>query len=154
MSESTPAHTSPKSTAPDAAPTGARSPRRAAAPRTILVAAALDVVLLLVFVLIGRNSHDEGFNVLGALNTWWPFLLGLAVGWAATRAWRYPFEVVLPGIPIWLFTVAVGMLFRTLTGQGVAVSFVIVTLIVTGVFLLGWRLLARVIVKRRARSAR
>ncbi|CAN5320068.1 DUF3054 domain-containing protein [soil metagenome] len=153
MSESTPSSPSANATAPDAAPPGARTLRSAATPRSILVAAVLDVALVLVFVLIGRNSHDEGFSLLGTLNTWWPFLAGLAVGWVATRAWRYPFAVVLPGIPIWLFTVAVGMLFRTLSGQGVAVGFVIVALIVLGVFLLGWRLLAGVVVRRRRAHA-
>ncbi|RFA21782.1 DUF3054 domain-containing protein [Subtercola boreus] len=118
-------------------------------PRRVVTALVLDVVLVLAFVLIGRSSHDEGFSIVGTLMTWWPFLLGLAVGWLATRAWRYPFAPVLPGIPIWLFTVVVGMLFRVLSGQDVAVSFVIVTIIVLGVFLLGWRLIAGLVLRRR-----
>ena len=118
----------------------------------VLLAAVLDVVLVSAFVLIGRGNHAEAFDVSGILVTLWPFLTGLVVGWLATRAWRYPFAPVLPGIPIWLFTVAVGMLFRLLSGQGVAVSFVIVSIIVLGVFLLGWRLIAGVVVRRRARN--
>lgn len=118
-------------------------------PRRVIVALVLDVVLVLAFVLIGRGNHAEGFSIADTLVTWWPFLAGLAVGWLATRAWRYPFRIVLPGIPIWLFTVAVGMLFRVVTNQGVAVSFVIVAVIVLGVFLLGWRFIAGLITSRR-----
>jgi hypothetical protein len=39
--------------------------------------------------------------------------------------------------------VAVGMLLRVVAGQGTAVSFIIVALCFLGLFLLGWRLLAR-----------
>ncbi|RFA14287.1 hypothetical protein B7R21_06795 [Subtercola boreus] len=118
----------------------------------VVLALVIDIVLVLAFVIIGRGNHAEAFSLPGILTTWWPFLLGLAVGWLATRAWRHPFALVLPGIPIWLFTVAVGMLFRLLSGQGVAVSFVIVAIIVLGVFLLGWRLIAGAILRRRARA--
>src|ERR1700712_5161467 len=124
--------------------------RRPAATRTIVLAAVADLVLVLVFVLIGRSSHSEGFSFGGTLVTFWPFLVGLIVGWVATRAWRYPLRLVLPGIPIWLFTVAVGMFLRVLSGQGVEGRFVIVALIVLGVFLLGWRLIVGAIVRRGA----
>ncbi|MCU1481579.1 MAG: rane protein [Subtercola sp.] len=126
-------------------PTPVRHP---APTRTIVIAAVVDVVLVLVFVLIGRSSHSEGFSLGGTLVTFWPFLVGLVVGWVATRAWRYPLRLVLPGIPIWLFTVAVGMFLRVLSGQGVEVSFVIVALIVLGVFLLGWRLIGGFVSRR------
>ncbi|MCU1477958.1 MAG: rane protein [Subtercola sp.] len=127
--------------------------RRPAATRTIVLAAVADLVLVLVFVLIGRSSHSEGFSLGGSLVTFWPFAVGLVVGWLATRAWRYPVRVVLPGIPIWLFTVVVGMFLRVLSGQGVEVSFVIVALIVLGVFLLGWRLIAGAVAKRTDKRA-
>ncbi|MDF2443349.1 MAG: hypothetical protein JWR01_1552 [Subtercola sp.] len=133
-------------------PAPPRKVRPPVPPLHIVLALVFDVVLVLAFVIIGRGNHAEAFSVPGILTTWWPFLLGLAVGWIATRAWRYPFALVLPGIPIWLFTVAVGMLFRLLSGQGVAVSFVIVAIIVLGVFLLGWRAIAGAILRRRARA--
>ncbi|MEF2976563.1 DUF3054 domain-containing protein [Subtercola sp. YIM 133946] len=127
--------------------------RRPAPTRTIVLAAVIDVVLVLVFVLIGRSSHSEGFSLGGTLVTFWPFLVGLIVGWLATRAWRYPLRVVLPGIPVWLFTVVVGMFLRVLSLQGVEVSFVIVALIVLGVFLLGWRLIAQAVTRRSGRKS-
>jgi len=111
-------------------------------------AALIDAALVLAFVLIGRASHNEG--LLGTLNTWWPFLGGLAIGWAIMRAWRSPRRIVWTGIGIWLAAVTGGLLLRLASGQGVQPSFAIVTCVVLGVFLLGWRGIA--LLSSRARS--
>lgn len=120
-------------------------------PASVITAAVLDAALLLVFVLIGRASHSEG--PLGALWTWWPFLGGLAIGWLAMRAWRSPERIIWTGIGVWVATVAGGMLLRALSGQGVQPSFVVVTTIVVGVFLLGWRGIAVLARRRFSRHA-
>ena len=117
----------------------------------VALAGVADLVLVLVFVLIGRGSHDAGFSVVGSLNTAWPFVVGLAIGWLVTRAWRFPRGVTYPGVVIWASTAVVGVALRAISGQGVAVSFMIVTAIVLAVFLLGWRLIAAVVSRRRAR---
>lgn len=116
----------------------------------LLLAAGLDSALVLVFVLIGRASHGEG--LLGTLNTWWPFLGGLVVGWLVMRAWRSPSKIVWTGTGIWLYAVGVGMLLRTVSGQGTEFSFVVVTTISLGLFLLGWRGIA--VLLRRQQSRR
>ncbi|WP_374946119.1 DUF3054 domain-containing protein [Agreia sp.] len=126
-------------------------PTPVAAPRLALIAAAADLVLVLVFVLIGRGSHEEGFTLLGTLNTAWPFVAGLALGWLVSRAWREPLSLRRAALPVWASTVAVGVALRALSGQGVALSFVIVTLLVLAVFLFGWRALAKLVVARRTR---
>jgi hypothetical protein len=118
--------------------------------KTALVAFVIDVALVLVFVLIGRRSHSEADSVAGTFATLWPFLIGLVLGWLVTFAWRRPLAILWPGIPIWLMTVAVGMLLREATGQGVQVSFIIVATIVLGVFVVGWRLLFLPFARRRA----
>ena len=46
---------------------------------------------------------------------------------------------------MWLGTVVGGMLLRAATGGGVQLSFVLVAATVLAVFLLGWRLLARLL---------
>ena len=116
---------------------------------TALLAFGIDVVLLLVFVLIGRRSHAEAANIAGIVTTLWPFLVGLLAGWLVTFAWRRPLAVIWAGIPVWLMTVAVGMLLRTAAGQGVEVSFIVVATVVLGVFLVGWRLVALPVRRRR-----
>ena len=45
-----------------------------AAIRNAALAAAIDVVLVFVFVVIGRRSHGERLTLLGTAETWWPFL--------------------------------------------------------------------------------
>lgn len=113
---------------------------------------ALDLVLVLAFVLIGRSSHDESDAVGGIATTAWPFASGLVIGWLFLVGFRWPFVTVYSGGVVWIVTVLVGMLLRVQSGQGVATSFVIVAAVVLGVFLVGWRVLAERLAARRARG--
>ena len=103
----------------------------------------LDVACVLVFVIIGRASHTKGESLAGIASTSWPFLAGLGLGWLAARGWRRPLAIRPEGLVIWLATVALGMILRVVSGQGTAVAFIIVALAFLALFLLGWRLLAR-----------
>jgi hypothetical protein len=105
----------------------------------------LDVCCVLVFVIIGRASHTKGESLGGIASTSWPFLCGLAAGWVASRAWRRPLALRPTGIGVWLSTVAFGMVLRVIADQGTAVAFIGVALAFLGLFLLGWRLLARLV---------
>ncbi|WP_433477512.1 DUF3054 domain-containing protein [Spirillospora sp. CA-142024] len=107
------------------------------------LAAVLDVLCVLVFVAIGRASHEEAASLGGFATTAWPFLSGLAVGWASWRVWRRPEKVVPAGVGVWVTTVALGMVLRAVSGQGTAGAFVIVASVFLGLVLLGWRLVAR-----------
>ena len=102
-----------------------------------------DVVCVLVFCTIGRRSHAEGVTLTGVAETAWPFLTGTAVGWLVARGWRRPTALTPTGVIVWIATVAVGMLLRKLSGQGVAISFVVVASAVTAALLLGWRAITR-----------
>jgi hypothetical protein len=104
-----------------------------------LPAAALDVLAVVAFVVLGRRTHADGLDPAGVAGTAWPFLAALAVGWLLARAWRAPAAVARTGVPVWLVTVAGGMLLRRLAGEGTAPSFVVVTALTLAVFLLGWR---------------
>jgi hypothetical protein len=101
-----------------------------------------DVVCVLAFVLIGRASHQAGESLAGVTSTAWPFLAGLAVGEAATRAWRRPAALVPTGVGVWLATVALGQLLRVVSGQGTDAAFIAVSAVFLGLFLIGWRLVA------------
>ncbi len=131
--------------APHNTPAGNASPNTL---RPVLISALLDLAFVVVFVLIGRRSHEEGVLSIGTVNAVWPFVVGAAVGWVASRAWRNPFGWVNPGLIIWCATVVVGMLLRVVSGQGVQLSFVIVASVFTGLFLIGWRLVAGIMVRR------
>jgi peptidoglycan/LPS O-acetylase OafA/YrhL len=121
------------------------------------LAAVVDVLLIVVFALVGRSSHGEADSALGLATTAWPFLVGWAVGYVVTRAWARPLRLWPTGVVVWLLTVAGGMALRVASGQGdvagdpLPVSFVVVATIVLGVFLLGWRGIALLVLRGRAR---
>ena len=121
--------------------------------RSARVAVVLDGCCVLIFVVIGRASHTKGESLAGIASTSWPFLCGLAVGWAASRAWRRPLALRPTGLAVWLSTVALGMILRVVAGQGTAVAFILVALVFLGLFLLGWRLLARLVTRPAAPEA-
>lgn len=108
---------------------------------SVLLAFVLDAVLVVTFAAVGRASHD-GDVWTGLATTAWPFLGGLVLGWLIAQAWKAPRALARTGLPVWAMTVAGGMLLRVVSGQGIAVSFVIVAGLVLAVFLLGWRLIA------------
>lgn len=112
----------------------------------------VDVVLVVVFAAIGRATHDG--DVLGPLGsglatTAWPFLVALGLGWLIARAWRAPLAPVRTGLIVWAVTVVIGMVLRAVSGQGVAVAFVIVASITLALFLVGWRAVAQLVSRRR-----
>ena len=114
--------------------------------RAVVLAGVVDLVLVIAFAAIGRASHDEdALAIAGLWTTAWPFLAGLAIGWTIALAWRAPIEPVRTGLPVWAVTVVGGMILRAASGQGVQVAFVIVAAIVLLVFLVGWRLIARLV---------
>lgn len=92
-----------------------------------------------IFAALGRNAHEQ--SPWGALETAWPFLVGALVGWAIIRAHRRPAALFPTGVVVWLSAEVIGMLLRMVTGQGTALAFVLVSLGVLGLFLLGYRLI-------------
>jgi Protein of unknown function (DUF3054) len=118
--------------------------------RPVRLAVVLDCCCVLAFVIIGRASHAKGETLPGIASTAWPFLAGLASGWLAARAWRRPLALMPAGVGAWLGAVALGMALRVVSGQGTAVAFVFVALAFFGLFLLGWRLVARLVTRGRA----
>ncbi len=111
--------------------------------RSVRLAVLLDCSCVLLFVIIGRASHTKGESLGAIASTAWPFLAGLAGGWLAARAWRRPSGLWPAGVGAWLGAAALGMVFRVVSGQGTAAAFIGVALAFLGMFLLGWRLLAR-----------
>ncbi len=113
-------------------------------------AAVIDAIAVLAFVVAGRRTHDEGGNAfVETAKVAAPFLIALAVGWVATRAWKRPQALVI-GAGIWAITVVLGMMLRRVVlERGTAASFVIVATLVTGALLLGWRAVAAVVARRR-----
>ena len=119
-------------------------------PVAVPVMIVLDAVLVVVFSTFGRGAHSEGLGVTQVWGTAWPFLVGLAVGWLILLAGRREPSSIGSGVLLWLATLVVGMVIRGLgDGRVPHWSFMIVAGVVTGVFLLGWRAVRAVVVRRR-----
>ena len=110
--------------------------------RSIWLPAVIDAVLVLVFVLLGRRSHEEGLGLGQILSTAWPFLVALAVGWALVLGMRWvPTRLWPAGVLLWIVTVAGGLGLRILSGDTAQLPFVLVTTGVLAAFLLLPRLI-------------
>ncbi|WP_197679907.1 DUF3054 domain-containing protein [Microlunatus soli] len=113
------------------------------------IAAGIDVVMVLLFAMVGRRSHSETDTVLGVLQTAWPFLVAAVVGsliallWHDAYGWR-------SALTVWLTTVVGGMLLRLASGDTAAWPFWIVAFITLGILIVGWRLIARSVLRVRA----
>ena len=94
---------------------------------------ALDTALIILFAAVGRNNHGETSTVLGVASTAWPFLAGMAASWLVLllSVHRPPLRV-RDGVPVWLGTVAIGMVLRNLTNAGTAFSFIVVATVFLG----------------------
>lgn len=112
--------------------------------------AVIDFVIILMFVAIGRTTHDHGVSLAGLTSTTWPFAVGWLIATVILVATGRSGKSVEGGLLVWLSTVVVGMLLRVVAGQGIALAFVIVALGFLGALMLGWRFLWRVTQRRRA----
>lgn len=148
--------TEPTTTPSADAPATAAPAVGAAGAAAVTAAAILDALVVLIFAALGRSAHAEATTLAGLWETAWPFLAALALVWLAGAVWRRPAAILRSGLPVWIGTVALGMLARVLfTDGGAALPFVLVATGTLGLGLLGWRairLLARSITEGRARS--
>jgi hypothetical protein len=103
---------------------------------------SLDLTSVLVFVGMGRATHDSGTSLSNYVEVAAPFVIGLLVGWIATRAWHRPLTIET-GIGVLTSTIVAGMLLRKFVWDGgTQLSFVLVATAFLALFLVGWRLVA------------
>jgi hypothetical protein len=113
-------------------------------------AAAVDALLVVLFVVLGRGQHETGTALTGTLEVAAPFLAGLAAGWlVGLRFWRTPLSWRF-GVLLWGTTLTIGMLLRHFAwDRGTATSFIVVAGLFLAAFLVGWRLVATAVQRRR-----
>ncbi|MCI1749386.1 MAG: DUF3054 domain-containing protein [Acidipropionibacterium sp.] len=109
----------------------------------------MDILAVLIFAIIGRLAHQETLNPGGLMRTVVPFLAGLVVGWIIVVVGRLPAAEWRAGLVVWACTLVLGMAMRHFTHQGVVLSFVIVAAIFLALFLIGWRVVAGLVRRRR-----
>lgn len=105
-----------------------------------------DAAALLLFASIGRLSHGEGWSLLGALGTAWPFMAGWYGVAAATGAYGKAAQGGNTGTAAgaaakaWALGIPAGLLLRSATrGYLPEPTFMAISMAVNGLFLVGWR---------------
>jgi len=92
----------------------------------------LDILVVIIFVAIGRHAHKHGETLAGLCSTAWPFLVGCVVGMALLAFRKAPYATLRSGAVQTIVTVTIGMVLRVCAGQGTAVAFIIVALCFLG----------------------
>ncbi|MDN5805635.1 MAG: DUF3054 domain-containing protein [Brevibacterium sp.] len=111
------------------------------------IALIVDLILVVLFTIIGHYTHSHNFDPQGLLTTAWPFLVGLGVAWLLSAVWDRPIAPLATGTAVWAITILVGLVIRGVTGAGgepgqVPVSFMIVATSLNLITLVGWRIIA------------
>ena len=111
----------------------------------------IDATVVVLFAVIGREDHGFVSDVGDYVRVSAPFLAGLAVTIFVIRAWRRPIDW-RTGVGLALGTVVIGMVLRRFVwDDGTARMFVIVTTAYMVATMVGWRLIATLVVRLVAR---
>jgi hypothetical protein len=112
------------------------------------LAAAFDLAVVVVFIVLGRAEHDstaaEGGSALTALvTTLAPFAIALGAAWAQPSIRRAPLTL-RSGALIWAATLVGGLALRALVfGDGIAPAFIAVAAGFTALGIIGWRAISQ-----------
>lgn len=105
-----------------------------------------DVAALLLFAAIGRGNHGEGLFITDVLLTAAPFMLGWFLSSGVTGIFGDDARgskagpAAITAAKGWALGMPTGLILRGISnGQVSPKSFAIVTMVATGVFLIGWR---------------
>ena len=102
----------------------------------------LDALTVVSFVVIGRDNHGFATDWAETARVALPFLIALAVGIVATRAWLNPTSLLV-GLGISTVTVVLGLLLRRfIFDGGTASTFVWLTAGWMIAWMVGWRVVA------------
>lgn len=131
-------------------------------PSRNLILAAGDLIALLLFVVVGQADHNtlnQSNPILGAL----PNLVALAIPWliVAFLLQAYPrnqtslAQFMGRSALAWLIAAPLGLWLRSIlqNRSTIPIPFMIVTLLVGGLMILGWRLVFSLVVMRKATPA-
>ena len=114
-----------------------------------IAAILADLALVVVFVIIGRASHDEALDFDGVQRTALPFLAGTLMAWIGFLLKKHSGLTLVNGVFVWAMTTVLGILFRLLLGDTADPAFIAVAAVVLAAFLIGWRAIRWLIVRNR-----
>ncbi len=110
----------------------------------------LDVVWIVLFAILGLQDHAGDSPPLVVFGVTWPFFVGYLISLIVLRLARAP-QSLVRGTLVWLGTLVIGMAIRTvLKGYLPEPAFIIIAALFLGLGLVGWRVVALIICRRRA----
>ena len=118
--------------------------------RGALASLVVDLLVVVVFVAIGRSTHRHGLSPSGMFQTFWPFAAGTVCGWCLAEVLRLRQSSLRTGLMVSVIAVTVGMTLRVLAGQGTAAAFIVVAIGFLAAAMTCWRLMFRAICRVRA----
>ena len=74
------------------------------------LAFTIDLIAVLGFAIVGRNSHAESVDLVGVTLTAWPFLVGTAVGTLLALLWHRLRPSLQSAAPAGLATISLAVL--------------------------------------------
>ncbi|MDA2979838.1 MAG: DUF3054 domain-containing protein [Actinomycetota bacterium] len=102
----------------------------------------VDAAIIVLFAVIGRDSHGWEADASETIRIATPFLMAYAAAVLATKAWSKPLRLST-GLVLAVSTLSIGMVLRRLVhDNGTALVFVLVTAIWIIGLMFGWRLAA------------
>lgn len=111
----------------------------------------LDTIVVVSFVLVGRDSHGFVSDVRDIVGVAAPFLIALALGVVVIKAWADP-AAWTTGAILASITLVGGMVLRNVVFDGgTAMVFVLVTATWFFGLMIGWRLVAAAVARVRKR---
>lgn len=110
----------------------------------------IDLLCILAFVVIGRDRHQVSAGAYWVFRVWWPLALGWSVAALATRLYTRGDRMWVRLAGTIVGGVLLGGIFRWAFTQRVAYSvFTVVALVFLSLVTFGWRLIARLVARRR-----
>lgn len=110
----------------------------------------IDVLVVILFVVIGREDHGFASDFSDYVGVASPFLIGLGLTIFAVRAWRNPLDW-RTGTALALGTLLLGMLVRRFVfDSGTAQAFIVVSAAFFIAGMVGWRLVGAGVLKLRS----
>lgn len=110
--------------------------------------AATDLVLIILFALLGRREHEHALSIVGILMTALPFLIAYVIMTLLSKPNKTINKLFPVGLLVWIGTVALGLALRIALGSTAAVPFIIVAFLVLGAFLMGRRLVTSLVARK------
>ncbi len=117
---------------------------------TVAFLLAIDVLLIVIFAMIGISSHDGSLDPGGIVRVALPFLAPYLVLAISIKPTRLVHNIFPMGVILWLSTVVIGPILRAVIFDDTsALPFILVSAGVLALFILGRRIISTFVTRKK-----